>query len=468
MGKIKSIDELMGRHSIIKNLVLPGDFMDGSKGNRYGKVPDKLLAPWSAPTKQDISSNIAPVQFQRIRHDVNLWREAIREAEMAILPFRVRQQRLYVDTVLNPHVQACMLRRKELTLLREFEIIDKSGEVNEEATEFFKQQWFEHFSDLALDSIFYGYSLIQLGDIINGDIQDIQMVRRANISPDRRCVTVFEYAISGINFDDEVYGKWLCYIPTLTEIGISKCGYGLLYKIANYELYLRQLFQQNADYCEMFAHPFRLGKTDKVQGDADHNKLVAMMQVMGSQPWGLIGKNDELDFISDKSGTGWQSYGAFSKMLKDEISKVILGHADAVDSRAQGLGDGKSSESPAKIALDDKQTKDGRMMEHIVKKILIPKLVGLGMRNLENCSIRYKNDNERNEILLTQSSSLKVLGEALKNIKEAGYTIDAEQLTEKSGFTFTIAPIDDNADDGEFGRAKSIQNKINLLYNHKH
>jgi hypothetical protein len=480
------IDKLMNNLSVLKNINLPAGWQDAAPGGtrkgraamvqpfdfaNWGKVPDKLLAPWSDPSTKDISSNIAPVQFQRIRHNINLWREAIRETELMILPFRVRMQRLFVDTVLNPHVQACMLRRKQLTLLREFDIVDAKDKPIDELTEFFKGQWFADYCSLVLDAQFYGYSLIQLGDITGDEVTNIDLVRRFNVSPDRRCVSLFEYSVSGISFDDPDFAKYLVWVPTPTEIGISKCGYGLLYKIANYELYHRQISQHNADYCEMFVHPFRLAHTNKTQADAEYKNLMAMLDNMGSQAWGIINHNDKLEFISDASGTGWQSYGDFSKRLEGMISKVMLGHADAIDQQAGKLGGGQGGqESPVSAALEDTKTQDGRLIAHNVKNMLIPKLRGLGAQIPDGIKLKYKNDAEIIQGLDKESSAMLKFGQMLQAFKQAGYTLTPEQIKEHTGLDVEISMppdeggLEENPDSQN--RQANLQNKIRLIYNH--
>lgn len=485
---MSKIDKLMDKASVLKNFYLPSGYNDDSGGNvrrqskplsqygnqsfgNWGPIPDKLFAPWSAPDPKNASSFIAPVQFQRLRHDINMWRESIREAELAILPFRVRQQRLYVDTVLNPEVQSCMLRRKQLSILRKFDVIDEKGEPSEELTAMFEAQWFYDFISMALDSIFYGYSLIQLGEVRGNDMPDsVDMVRRFNISPDRRCISIFEYSVSGIPIDDPSFAPWLVYIPTMTEIGISKCGYGLLYKLANIELYHRQVLMQNADYCEMFVHPFRLAKTDKLEDDADRKKLYEMMANMGSQPWGVISKQDEIEFISDSSGTGWKSYGDYQTRLAGMISKLILGHQDAISSTTGKLGGGQGGQggdtmSPAAEALSDTQVQDGRLLQHIINNQLFPKLRALGMKIPDGAKLKYRNDDEMLEGQSKLNQSNLLFAQMLTALKQAGYQADIAYVND--ALDFSVTPVTPEAPDSEFEHAANTANRLKSLYGGK-
>ena len=230
--------------------------------------------------EKNLSTYISPVQLQRLRHDVQMWREAVIEAENAWYPHRVRMQRLMIDTSLNGHVAACVERRKDLTLLRDFCILDADGNENEDLKKFFTKKWFNDLISYSLDSIFYGYSLVSLGDITDGDFKDLSIVRRWNISPDRLNVTSLVYSLSGQQFLDEPFKDWHVWVPTSTETGQSPCGYGLLYKVAVYEIFLRNILGYNGDFVELFAQPFRVGKTTKTE-ESERAEFASVLENIG-------------------------------------------------------------------------------------------------------------------------------------------------------------------------------------------
>jgi hypothetical protein len=92
--------------------------------------------------ERNLRSYITPVQLQRIRQDIQLWREAVMEAEQAWYPHRVRMQRMFMDTVLNGHVSACMQHRKDLTLLKDFKLCNELGEEDEQWTKMLKKSFY--------------------------------------------------------------------------------------------------------------------------------------------------------------------------------------------------------------------------------------------------------------------------------------------------------------------------------------
>lgn len=195
-----------------------------------------------------IGSVIAPYQFTRIKQDVRLWRDAITEAELAWYPHRVKMQRIFMDTILNGHVLACLNKRKNLTLLKKYAIYN-GDKIDEKATELLQAEWFHNLLDYSLEAKFFGYSLIQLGDLVDNKFPNLTIVKRENVSPDRLNITSLVYSVSGIDFmnpeevDEEgnSFFDWSLYVSTPSDKGQSICGYGLLYNIALYEILLRNI-----------------------------------------------------------------------------------------------------------------------------------------------------------------------------------------------------------------------------------
>jgi hypothetical protein len=410
--------------------------------------------------ERNLRSYITPVQLQRIRHDIQLWREAIAEAEQAWYPHRVRMQRMFIDTVLNGHVAACMLRRKNLTLLKDFKLCDKNGEENIEATNLLKKDWFQLYCNYVLDAQFFGYSLISLGDLMNDEFPQLTTIRRFNVSPDRLNVTSYVYALSGAQFMDEPYHLWNVYCKTPTEIGVSVCGYGLLYKVASYEIIIRNVIGFNTDAAELFGMPIRKGKTMKT--DEDERALFerALAQ-MGSAGYILLDTMDELELIeSSTSGQGYKIYESLEARCEKKISKVLLGHADALDSTPGKLGSTNGEDNPVAQALTDVQTIDSRYLENNINTELLPRLRQMGFSISEDLHFEIKNDQEKEEMRRREDESNKKTAEIAQVMKNAGLQMDAAYFEERTGIPTTAAlPTPPS-----FGVTAKIKNRLNEIY----
>jgi Protein of unknown function (DUF935) len=390
---------------------------------------------------KNLSGYITPVQLQRIRHDVQLWREAVQEAEQAWYPHRVRMQRMFMDSVLNAHVQACMTRRKNLTLLKDFKLCDATGEENEDATKLLKKQWFFEFMNHSLDALFFGYSLVSLGDVKNDEFPDLGVIRRHNISPDRLNVTSYVYSLSGAQFLDEPYKDWHVWIKTSSDIGVSRIGYGLLYKVAIYEIFCRNVLGFNGDAAELYGMPVRIGKTTKTNED-ERALFEQALSKMGNAGYILMDMMDEVSLVeSSQSGQGFKVYENLEARCEKKISKLILGHADALDSTPGKLGATGGDDNPVTAALRDVQTVDCRFVEHVINTELLPKMRTLGFAIGEDVYFEFKNDAEREAFRSREDASNKVTAEIAQVMKNAGLQMDAAYFEERTGIpTTTIAP----------------------------
>jgi len=403
---------------------------------------------------QDVAKNlknyISPVQLTRLRQDVASWRDAIAEAEKAYYPFRVKMQRIFIDTVLNGHVYSLMERRKDLTLLRNYKICDEKGiEAPDLTAQLKKQLWFNDFISYSLDALFFGYSLISLGDIVNDTMQESTIIPRWFISPDRYQVGSYIYASSGKDFREEPQADWHVYVKTKSDNGVSPCGYGLLYQIALYEIVLRNTLGFNADFVELYAMPYRVGKTTKTN-EAERAQLEAAIKNMGSAGYAIIDPTDDIKFLeSSIAGNGFHAYESLEARCQKIVSKIILGHADAVDSTPGKLGSGQGSTdgskqdgSPVAMALADKQTRDARFIEPIVNNLLFPKLKAIGYKGInipDGYHFEYVNDSEEEEFRKKEDESNLQTATIAQTMKNAGLQMDAKYFEDRTGIPATVS-----------------------------
>lgn len=425
------------------------------------KFPNWANFGRGAVGKKSLRGHISPFQFSRFKHDIQGWKAAIDEMELGYYPQRIKAQRIYMDTVLNGHIESCLNRRYNLTLLKDFGFF-RGETINQETTELFKTKWFYDLMKYALEARMFGYSLIEFGDIVNNSFPNLTIIPRENVSPDRKVVTSIIYQLQGEEFTDpkNPYYNWTLYVDTPSDRGTSPCGYGLLYKVANYEIFLRNILGQNANYNELFAQPLRWAKSAKMEGE-EYEQLCQAMEEMGSQGWIVTDLTDEIQLLEAKgNGQGYKTYADFEKRLEQKISKVLLGHADALDSIPGKLGGNQDGEvSPVAQALEDLETVESRFIEQLVNDQLIPKLIAIGFPIPEGLVFKFKNDKEKEEIRDKENANNKVVADIFKTIKDAGGKPDWAYFTERTGIQVTEAPEPEPAPP-----MTGIKNKLEGLY----
>jgi len=431
--------------------------------------------------RRNLSNYISPVQLVRMNHDIGMWRRAVLEAEQAYYPQRIRMQRMYIDTALNGHVRACVAKRKRLTTLRKFELRDANGKVlNDITTGLSKKKWFRKFINYALDANFYGYSLIALGDIIEGDFPNLSIVRRWNVSPDRFNVTSYDYSINGQDFRADIVKNWHIYVDTPNEDGTSPCGYGIFYNIAIYEIIMRNVLLWNTGFTERFSMPYVVAKTTKPSDERD--ELEATVANMGANGYAITDPTDEIEFLeAHLAGTGWNGYDNLENRCSKTISKIILGHGDALDSTPGRLGaDQGGDESPISKALSEIQIEDGRVIESVINEDLFPRLVKLGQMP-EGITFVFLNDDEVQQTVERDNKNALDLATVAKTMKDAGMQMDpayfqkitalpAKEIVEPAPIApappahHTLPPADPSKENVKRVPSAKIKNKLIELY----
>jgi len=297
-------------------------------------------------------------------------------------------------------------------------------------------------------------------------------VPRWFVSPDRHEVGSYIYSTSGKDFRQPPQSDWHIYVKTKSDNGASPCGYGLFYNIALYEIILRNTLGFNADFVELYAMPYRVGKTTKTT-ETERAELEAAVRNMGSAGYAIIDPMDEIEFLESKmAGTGYKSYDSLLQYCQKTISKIILGHADAVDSTPGKLGAGQGSKdgantdgSPVGMALADKQTKDARFIEPIINRQLFPKLKTILPKIAipDGYHFEYVNDSEEQEFRIKEDNSNLVTAQIAQTMKTAGLQMDAGYFSERTGIVATKAP-DPVAPPMPPGREDKVKNKLKELY----
>lgn len=383
------------------------------------------------PTKGKITLPHMPLM--RLRQDAETRREAIAEMEAGMFPFRTKIQRLYLNTIENGYVSACINKRKDLTLLRKWEFVDQNGNNVPSVQALFcditrngisNKLWFNNLLNYVLDAQFFGYSLIYLGDIVNNEFVGTSVYKRGNISPDRMILSDYEGVLFGTEFLKDPYRLTNLWVSTNDKYGQSNCGYGLLFEVSIYEILLRNLLGFNGDYIEVNIAPFRQIKTVKTNED-EREALFQEALNMASNGVALTDPTDEIIFHQTGNWNGHMAYASFEERLEAKIAQIILGHADSMASIPGKLGN-DNTDSPAQKAMLDKQSIDGVFVTGIINKLLIPKMRELGFSIPEGVTAMMVNDNEKNEII-NRVTKLAIM------MHSAGLQMDGGFFTEQTG-----------------------------------
>lgn len=389
----------------------------------------------NTPNMSDILTVINELysQIHRSPQEISDFKEATEQAESVYNPNRYLLYKLYNDVVLDSHLTAAIQQRKNLTLSREFKVIKKDGNEDEEMTKLLQTKWFYEFVDLSLDSLFWGHSLVQFEDLLNNSFKCVTLVHRLFVKPEKHIVVKNWSDINGVDYLEPPYSDWC--------IGVGKPkDLGLLHKASPLVVWKKNAMGAWSDYQNKFGLPPVIGKTDATDKKTQ-DKFDDMLQNMQRGAWGRFGKNDMIELLQTKNTDAYMVFDQLIERCNTEISKLILGQTGTISEKSF-VGSAEVHER----VLSNYAENDLHFIESVLNYQLVPMMEKLGVKF--NGSKIIVDESEE----LAPQEQIKIDEVLLKN-----YDIDPEQIMESYGRDVTV-----KAQPEPFG---GIKNQLDDLYN---
>jgi len=397
----------------------------------FTKVEDVSV---NRPVNADIRKRItSPTQLYRSRQDIATWRAAVTAAESIYNPQRYMLYKCYNDMVLDAHLTAAINQRKSLTLSKEFEV-ELNDEESEEYEYIVKQKWFYDFVNYALDSKFYGYSLIQFDSVIDNVFKAVELVPREYVKPEFHIVTN-NYSVNyGTDYLENPYRNWCIGVGEPRDLG-------LIMKAAPLVIWKKNAMGAWSEFAEVFGTPLRIGKTN-VRDEETRANMENMLKNMGVAAYGVFDTDDLIELIESNRSDAHQVYNEMISRCNSEISKLILGQTSTLDEKSF-VG---SAEVHERI-LNNIGFQDEIFIENVINAQLVPMMQRLGLLP-DGIKICVKSEEN---MTLEQQSKIDI--ELLKSGK---YKFTPEYLKEKYG--------SDVIEINEVGSVQDIKNRLDNLY----
>lgn len=383
-----------------------------------------------------------PTQLFRITTDLSKYRIAVTAAENIYNPQRYTLYQLYQQTELDAQVTACIQQAKDLILSCEFYVYNKDGSENDEKTKLIRQKWFMDYLDYAIDSIYWGHSLIQFEDIIsvNGiDVfKEVELVPRMYVKPEYHMVMASTASLppDGIDYLEQPYINWSI------SVGKSR-DLGLFLKITPLVIWKKNAIGAWAEFIEKFGSPIRIGKTDSTDQQSVDN-MEGMLRNMGVAAWGLFKTDDIIELVESSHS---DAYAVFDKMIErcnSEIAKLILGQTGSTDEKSF-VGSAEVHERMLnKVGYRIKQ-----LIYSINNNQLIPMMNSLGF-GLEGCYIDIESEDE---FSLEQKGKFDI-----ELLKTGMYKFTPEYLKDKYGAE--VMEVENSNEDATLVNYKDVLSQI--------
>lgn len=339
----------------------------------HTKFGDIILADKTTRRNaQHIISKLQRTTEALTKSDIQKWRKAWQQAISIESPNRQMLYDIYRDTATDAHVTGCIGQRTGFVLSKSFNIEDKSGKPCDELKHYFDQEWFYELCRLILDSIYYGHSLIELGDIRkDGDgcpcYSEVKLIDRKFVIPEHhRVVTdLGQDWTTGIDYREP---EWY---NNLIEAG-KPDDLGLYLKAALHAIPKKNVLAAWDVFSEVFGMPMRVAKTAS-RDKADQQRIEEMLKGMDIAPCALFPEGTDIQIIESTKSDAFNVYDKRVDRSNSEISKLIIGQTMTIE-------DGSSlSQSQTHLKVFENLVEsDAKMLASIINNQLIPRMIRHG------------------------------------------------------------------------------------------
>ncbi|MDR0789649.1 MAG: DUF935 domain-containing protein [Bacteroidales bacterium] len=292
----------------------------------------EMLAAMSKSEKGKLKKMVIELDLKSAnltKKDIGIWRAAWQQALNIENPKRNNLYDVYMDVTTDLHLTGCIDQRQNMTLKKGFKIVDKNGKENDKLTAVFENEWFKEFMQLALDSRLWGYSLIEFGATIPGEVlkfDGLSLVPRKHVIPEYGVIVKdqSDEPNKGTTYLDGDFAQWC--------IGVGKTNdLGLLLKCSPEALSKKNMLAFWSAFGEIFGAPVRVAKTTS-RDTKEIDDVNTTLKDMGAMAYGVFPEGTTIEFMETTRGDAFNVYDKRIDRANSELSKGILNQTMTIDS----------------------------------------------------------------------------------------------------------------------------------------
>lgn len=323
--------------------------------------------------RMPLGSKLVKTQIMRGRKDIDDWQMALRSAENVLNPNRVKLNELYTIYADDGTLTSQISNRVLSAVADDFQLLNASGEQDEDTTKALKaSMWFETILTHAIESEYFGTSLVQLipTKLIDGaPTLNVELIDRRHLIPEFGELKMNYYDFRGVPYrDSEEYGVTLLEFGDAFKLGaMNKCLPYLIMKRFN----LSSFSEAN----ERYGMPVMVLKT-QTDDQVLLSRAESMAREFGSNGNIIADLSEEITLIQAANMDG-KSFDTLDRILNGQICLAISGAIIGQDT-ANG---NYSKEESSKELLEKLIKRDKRIIAGWVNEKILPALVKLGFVN---------------------------------------------------------------------------------------
>lgn len=300
----------------------------------------------------------------RYRRELNVWQQA-RELRYDVdTPLTYALQEVYTDCMVDTHLKAITENRILRIVNLPFQIVKSDGKPDDKLTQLIERPWFTDIIRLAMESIFYGYSLIHLKEIKNHRIKRIEAIPREHIVPEKKWV-VYNTTDTSNGFPYAEYPNELLYAQMYD-------AYGLLEQAAAMTILKRHSWGSWDEFEQMFGIPMRIAKVPS-GNTALQKEVSTWLHEMGRSATGVFPLGTDIEIKENSKADAFRVFLEKINSVNSELSKLINGQTMTVDN-----GSSRSQSEVHQTTQNEITNADKRELIYWLNNTLKPALIAIG------------------------------------------------------------------------------------------
>lgn len=339
--------------------------------------------------------NIVPKAIAQTRSDVQVWKRAIASVENIENPKMFPYYNLVKDMSIDAHLTSQIQNRKLSTISANFVIKKANGETHQELTDKLqKSVWFNMIIEYILDSVYFGYTLIEFNRKENEELSEgelptpnINLITRQNVIPQKGIILKDYTDEKGLDYiNAPEYGTWVLDFGVVGDLG-------LINKAIPHILFSRFAQSCWSELCEIYGIPPRVMKTN-TRDMAALKRAERMMTDMGAAAWFIIDESETFEWASNSIPSTGEVYNGLIKLCRDNISLLISGAIIGQDTKYGSKGKEESSQESLQNLVNADQT----LVEQYMNEKVLSALYAIGVLPEEKLSFHYDQVEDLSEL----------------------------------------------------------------------
>jgi hypothetical protein len=364
-----------------------------------------------------VITRIMKNQRSLFNKEIGHWKVARADAENPYRHNRVLLMELYHDIYVDAFIKGIITNKRILKISNKpFKLVNEAGEENLDAAKLLHKKWANKFLKHAMESRFFGYSLIYFWEKNMSEFTDVRLVDRRHVLPEysKWVINQHDLPSSGFDYREAPFKDYMVGVGDPEDLG-------LLNEAAPLYILKKHSWANWDEFEEIFGIPMRIAKV----ASNDKNvraEVEKWLRDMGTAPYGIFPMDSELDIKENTRADAFEVFDRKRKACNEELEVLLVG-SRSITQDTGNYGKEKVIQEEANEIIEDDKT----FITNLMNEQVMP-LLGRNGYPVQGLTFTYDE---------TEWLDPKERLEIFRGARELGYKLDKDQVQADLGITIT-------------------------------